>query len=549
MKQEEKEKREKLVQLEQQNEQMQQQSQLEQLTQREQQDQQMKQDAMEQQESIASSPELAPRLEWFKLRLERVAEVVFHEFTVDYGHSCVLIYMSGMFDIKQAERNLLEPLLGKVFYMKDELTQYLFSRNQLPVTELHWVDRAADALQAILQGYGILLFQGEPRMLVLPYANYETRSIVEAPNETVLRGPREAFIEDIGVNISLLRRRIKSPLLKTEEYTFGRHTSTPVVLAYMEGICKDSLIHEVRRRISYLDIDGVLSSSQIEETITDRPSSPFTQIQYTERPDVVSSSILEGRVAILVDNTPIALLAPTTIFSKMQSSEDYYQNFVAATAIRYIRYLFLFISFLLPSFYIAISTFHAEMIPFRLLVTVASAREVVPFPALLEAFIMEISFEALREASVRIPKSIGQTVSIIGALIIGTAAVQAGIVSAAMVIIVSVTGIASFIIPSFDLGLSFRLMRFPLMLLAGTFGIFGIACGMFLIYAHALNLESFGVPYLTPMAPSNRDSAKDVWMRAPWWRMNERPSFAAPNNRNRQKKQARGWKLEQEELE
>jgi len=503
----------------------------------------------EQQEPFSPTPDLTPRLEWFKLQLDRVSEVVFHEFTISHDHPSALLFMNGMFDIQLAEQQVLEPMLSKTFYMKDELTKYLLTQSQLPATELQWVEEATDALNAILQGYGVIVFQGEPRMLILPFANYETRSIEEAPNETVLRGPREAFIEDIGVNLSLLRRRIKSAQFKTEEYMLGRKTSTGVILAYMEGVCKDSLIEEVRRRISYIDIDAVISSSQIEELIADRPSSPFTQIQYTERPDVVSSSILEGRIAILVDNTPIALLAPTTIFSKLQSSEDYYQNFIAATAIRYIRYLFLFISFLLPSSYIAVSTFHAEMIPFRLLITVAAAREVVPFPALLEVFIMEVSFEALREASVRIPKSIGQTVSIIGALIIGTAAVQAGIVSAAMVIIVSVTGIASFIIPSFDLGLTFRLLRFPLMLLAGTFGIFGIACGMFLIYTHVLNLQSFGVPYLTPMAPVNHDSAKDVWLRTPWWKMNERPSWANPNNRNRQKKQSRGWMLEQEELE
>jgi len=506
-------------------------------------------DVQAEQPPFEPTSKLSPRVDWFTQQLDRVAEVVYHHFTISYGHECMLIFMSGMFDIQQAERQVMEPILNKTFYMVEELDQYLLARSQLPVSELKWVEEANDALDAILQGHGVLIFEGVQKMLLLPYAKYETRSIVEAPNETVLRGPREAFIEDIRVNISLLRRRIKSQHFKTEEYTLGRHSATRVVIAYLEGVCKESLIQELKRRMSYLDIDAIISSSQIEEVIADRPSSPFTQVQYTERPDVVSSSILEGRIAVLVDNTPIALLAPSTIFSKLQSSEDYYQNFIAATAIRHIRYLFLFISFLLPSFYIAVTTFHAEMIPYNLLISVASAREIVPFPALLEAFIMEVSFEALREASVRIPKSIGQTVSIIGALIIGTAAVQAGIVSAAMVIIVSVTGIASFIIPSFDLGLTFRLLRFPLMFLAGMFGIFGMACGMMLIYTHAINLDSFGVPYLSPMAPVNRESTKDVWLRVPWWKMNERPSFASPNNRNRQRRQARGWTLEKEDVE
>ncbi|MNJ56408.1 Spore germination protein A1 [compost metagenome] len=247
-----------------------------------------------------------------------------------------------------------------------------------------------------------------------------------------------------------------------------------------------------------------------------------------------------------MDGSPSAIIAPVTLAMLMQTAEDYYQRYIAATWIRWIRYLFLIVSLLLPSLYIAITTFHPEMIPYKLLMTIAAAREIVPFPAFVEAFIMELAFEALREASIRIPKSIGQAVSIIGALIIGTAAVQAGIVSAAMVIIVSLTGIASFIIPHFDLGLSIRLLRFPIMALASILGLFGITCGLIILYIHLLNLKSFGIPYLSPFTPLVKADLNDTIFRAPWWAMQNRPILST-HNEKRQKNNARGWEKQKEE--
>lgn len=499
-----------------------------------------------------STAELEPRFAWFKQQFDRCSELVFHNMSIDAGigrrdYSAALIYMNGMFDINQAEHYVLQPMLERTFATRQELSQYIYASNQLPVTEMKWVEDGEEARNSILQGNGVLFIDGDTRFLVLPFSKFEKRGIEEAPNETVIRGPREAFVEDLQTNLSLIRRRIKTHQLKTEQFVLGKYTSTKVVLAYLDGVCKPSLIADAKNRLSYIVDDGVIAATQIEEMLADNPSSLFTQMQHTERPDVISGAILEGRIAILMENTPDAMIAPATLFMKMQSLEDYNQNYIATSFIRIIRFLFLFISLMLPSFYIAVTTFHAEMIPFNLLISVASAREIVPFPALLEAFIMEISFEALREASVRIPKYIGQTVSIIGALIIGTAAVQAGIVSSAMVIIVSVTGVASFIIPGFDLGLSFRLLRFPLMLLAGFLGIFGIACGLILIYTHMLNLKSFGVPYLSPWVPSSYRSMKDVIIRAPWWKLKTRPTFALSNQEGRQSGDNRGWTKQEED--
>jgi len=467
------------------------------------------------------------RIEALKLRLSHSSDIVYHTFTLPSGLPCALVYINGMIDVQAVEENILRILAGlDPRIAAEEMVTRLFETHRLPIAMQTVIHELATAERSILDGNVLLLVDGERRILSLSASSYETRSIDEAPNEAVIRGPREAFIEHLETNLTLLRRRLKTSRFAVEFMHIGKETQTAIAFVYLSGICKPELIREVKQRLSTVVIDGVLGSSYLEEFIEDDPYSPFPQMQYSERPDVVCAALLEGRIALIVDGTPIAILAPVTMFMLMQSAEDYYQRYIAASWIRLIRYLFLLISLLLPSFYIAVTTFHPDIIPERLLMTVAAARENVPFPALLEAFLMELSFEALREASLRIPKAIGQAVSIIGALIIGTAAVQAGIASAAMVIIVSVTGIASFIIPHFDLGLAFRLLRFPIMLLAGMFGLFGVACGMILIYFHLIELRSFGLPYLEPLTPRNAGDLKDVFVRAPWWAMRSLPSFS-----------------------
>ena len=254
-------------------------------------------------------------------------------------------------------------------------------------------------------------------------------------------------------------------------------------------------------RLKRIEIDGILESGYIEEMIEDNPYSPFPQIMTTERPDIACSNLLEGRAVILVEGTPFSLIAPISFFSLIQSHEDYYQRFMIGTIIRWLRYLFLGVSLLFPSLYVAILTFHQEMVPAQLLLSMAASREAVPFPAIVEALLMEIAFEALREAGVRLPKQIGSAVSIVGALVIGQAAVQAGLVSAPMVIIVAITGISSFMIPRYVAGIAIRMLRFPIMLLAATLGLLGIMMAIIAIAIHLCTLRSFGVPYLAPLAP------------------------------------------------
>ncbi|RCX23427.1 spore germination protein KA [Fontibacillus phaseoli] len=489
----------------------------------------------------SSSKSLEDRLGWFQQQLHNCSDIIYRQFVLSTGQSCTLIYIRGMISQDSVQNFIIRSLQVEAEELKRrDIYQLLFEDKGLSVSQNKIINDLNDGLHAVLDAGVLLLIDGDERMMTFSISSYPTRSIDEAPNESVIRGPREAFIEDLEINLTLLRRRIKNKHLKTEAIILGVETKTDIVLTYIEGICKPELIKEIKRRLSYIEIDGVLGSSYIEEAIEDNPYSPFPQVQYSERPDVVAAGLLEGRFAIFVDGTPMTLIIPVTLPMLLQSAEDYYQRFVAATWIRWIRYFFVFNSLLLPSLYIAITTFHPEMIPAQFLRTIAASREIVPFPALLEAFIMELAFEALREASVRIPKSIGQAVSIIGALIIGTAAVEAGIVSAAMVIIVSLTGIASFIIPHFDLGLSFRLLRFPIMFLASMFGLYGIACGLIIIYIHLINLESFGIPYMSPVAPLVTTDLNDTLVRAPWYSMIKRPKQLTRKS-TRQNNNSRGW--------
>jgi spore germination protein KA len=290
------------------------------------------------------------------------------------------------------------------------------------------------------------------------------------------------------------------------------------------------VLKEVRQRLGRINIDAVLESGYIEELIQDKALTPFPTVNNTERPDALAAGILEGRVAIMVDGTPFALLVPALFLQFFQASEDYYQRADFATLLRVLRFLSFFISLLGPSLYIAITTFHQELLPPELLIRLVAAREGVPFPAFIEALIMEITFEVLREAGVRMPRAIGQAVSIVGTLVIGQAAVEAGIISPSMVIVVSLTAISNFVIPSFNMGIAVRILRFPIMFLAASFGLFGIVISLFAIVLHLCSLRSFGVPYMSPFASFNWDDQKDSIFRLPQWAQYARPRLIAQND-------------------
>ncbi|MGO4886795.1 spore germination protein [Anaerobacillus sp. MEB173] len=405
---------------------------------------------------------------------------------------------------------------------------------KISVSDVKEIQTYSDVISEISAGHPVIFIDQCNSAFSVGLAKWEKRAIEEPSAESVIRGPREGFIESIGVNTAMLRRRIRSPKLKLEQMEIGRITKTTVILSYIDGLADQTLIDEAKSRLNRIDIDGVLESEYIEEFIEDNPSSPFPQILNTERVDVISSYLLEGHIAIFVDGSPFVLVAPITFYSLMQASEDYYQRPMLSTAIRWLRYLFIIIALLLPSLYVAVLTFHHEMVPTTLLISMAASREPIPFPAVIEALLMEIMFEALREAGLRLPKQVGAAVSIVGALVIGQAAVEAGIVSAPMVMVVAVTGIASFSIPRYNAGMALRMLRFPMLILGGMLGLLGIMLGVIAIVVHLCTLRSFGVPYLSPMAPMKGKDMKDVLMRLPRWNHTSRPHLTGNYNKYRE---------------
>ncbi|MFK7691838.1 spore germination protein [Paenibacillus sp. HJGM_3] len=391
-----------------------------------------------------------------------------------------------------------------------------------------------DIIKAILSGETVLLLEGYRQGIAVRTAAGNSRAVEEPISQSVVKGPREGFTENMGTNIALIRKRIKSPELWLENMTIGKVTQTSVSLMYINGIANDTIVAEARERLRRIEIDGVLESGVIEELIQDETFTPFPTVYNSERPDVIAAGLLEGRAAILVDGTPFAMLVPALFVQFYQSAEDYYQRAEFATLIRLLRYICFFISLLAPSLYIAITTFHQELLPSTLLISLAAQREGIPFPAFVEAMLMEITFEILREAGVRLPKTVGQAVSIVGALVIGQAAVEAGLVSPGMVIVVATTAISNFVIPSFNMGISIRIIRFALMIFAATFGLFGITVGMIGVVQHLCSLRSFGVPYMSPLAPFDVADQKDTILRLPHWALFSRPRFISSNNKIRE---------------
>lgn len=451
----------------------------------------------------------------------------------DGGITAGVIYTEGLAEVK----DILEALMLDI--RKVELDPRIVSLQPpinilqdcaLTVGDVKQFNDFDTLYTSVLSGDTVILLDGNNQGIVASKRGWKDRGVTEPSTQTVVRGPRESFSETLRTNTSLIRRRIKDPNLWLETMQVGRITRTDVSIMYMKGIVNEKILQEVRDRLGRIDIDGILESGYIEELIQDETLTPFPTISNTERPDAVAAGLLEGRVAILVDGTPFVLLVPALFTQFFQASEDYYQRWDFATLLRVMRFMSFFIALLAPSLYIAVTTFHQEILPPALLVGLAAQREGIPFPAFVEALMMELTFEILREAGVRMPRAIGQSVSIVGTLVIGQAAVEAGLVSPAMVIIVAITAISNFVLPSFNMGISIRMIRFGLMRLAASFGLYGITVGLVAIVLHLCSLRSFGVPYMAPFAPFIADDQKDTIFRLPHWGLFSRPRLISQKN-------------------
>ena len=486
------------------------------------------------------TPDLETNLREIKAILNNCSDVVYREFVLAQNEQIklALIYIDGLADKAQVSEQIMRALALEVPMVASgqEITKAraleFIKQRGLCIHQIKESDKLEDIIRAILSGDTVLLVDGHATAIINGARGWEARKISEPEVEPTVRGPRESFVESLRVNTALIRRKIKSPNLKIEALRLGEVTDTDIAIMYIEGIVNNKLVAEVKSRLERIQIDGILESGYIEELIEDNPWSLFPTVNHTEKPDRVAAMLLEGRVAILVDGTPFVLTVPNLFIEYLHAGEDYYERFLFTSAVRLIRFMAMFISLMLPALYIAVISFHHELLPTALLLSIAAQHEVVPYPALIEVLIMEITFELLREAGIRLPRPIGQAVSIVGALVIGEAAVRACLVAASTVIVVATTGIASFVI-SYSASFSFRLMRFMLIIMSASLGLFGLISGLAVIGIHLCTLRSFGVPYLSPMAPTTGVDLKDTIFRAPWWAMFSRPRLIARQNQKR----------------
>ncbi|QSO50496.1 spore germination protein [Alicyclobacillus curvatus] len=475
--------------------------------------------------TVVGNHMLSSRVADNELRLREIFEnssdVVFRRIPLYRQSSLLMVYVDGLVDTKTINEAVLQPLLSSILPQTrktvDEIREML-ARQLVAVTDTRTVTTLTGLVQGTLQGGVAIMTDGLHEGLMLHAQGLEKRSVEKPENETSLRGPRDCFTETLRTNTSLLRRRIKNPNLKMESYVVGERTQTDVVISYLDDLVVHSVLVEVRRRLGAIPIKDIVDSGYIEEYIQDSHWSPWPQVQNTERPDVATASLLEGKVAILVDGTPFVLIVPMTFWAGLQAADDHYERFEYAVFRRSIRYVMSLLSVTLPGAYVALTTYNSAMLPSQLMTSIATAREISPFPTVIETTLMEFIFDGLQEAGIRLPGQMGPVISIVGALVVGEAAVRANLVSAPVVIVVALTGIASYGLPRYSFGIPFRMLRFVLLFMAGMFGLYGLSIGMGFILVHVVALESFGVPYFTPVAPLVFYHLRDVVIRTPRWK-------------------------------
>lgn len=448
---------------------------------------------------------------------------------------CCMIFIDGMVKKVDINANIIRPIMH---YTTNEKNRdgNLLDLLETKIINASEVNREKDInklVSDILYGSTVLLVEGYAEALVLDTKGWEYRSITEPSSEQVVRGPREGFTESMMINLSLIRRKILSSDLKFQFKEIGVISKTKVCICYLEGLANEKIIEEVNKRLEDIEIDAILESGYIEELIEDAPLSPFATMGNTERPDVVAANLLEGRIAIVVDGTPFVLTLPCLFIEYFQSNEDYYNNYIYSSINRLLKVLAFFLSTSVPAIYVALVTFHQEMIPTPLILGITAAREGVPFPTIVEALLMLLAFELLREGGVRLPAPIGSTIGFVGAIILGQAAVDAKFVSAPIVIVAALTGITNFLIPRMIGPLI--IVRLIFLILSSFLGLYGYIFGVIGLFIHLMSIRSFGIPYMINIGSIKLQDIKDTAIRAPWWLMYYRPKLMGAKNPIRKK--------------
>ncbi len=453
-------------------------------------------------------------------------DLVIRSMDTEQGASAVVAYFEGLVDMNSINNDVLRPFFHSIHNQE----------GVVPVTvgNIKNTTKWSEIEHGLLIGKSVVFMEGQAKAFLLDTSGWPQRAIEDPQIEASIKGAHQGFVETAQLNIALIRRYIPNRELKITELTVGARGKTSISIMYLQDVADPEILTELVERIGKVDVDAIINTGELAEFVEDRSFSPFPQLLMTERPDSAASHILQGRFVIVVDRSPSVLIAPVTFVAFFQSVDDYSMRWSIATFIRLLRMFAFMIALFLPSIYISFLTFNFEVIPIQLVLSIAESREKVPFHPFLEAVMMEITLEMMREAGIRLPAPIGQTVGLVGGIIIGQTAVQAGIVSNIMVIVVSVTAIASFIIPNYDMGAAIRFLRFPMMLLAFMFGIVGLVSGAMMLVSHITALTSLGAPYGSPLSPLKFSDLKDAFVRLPLWKMSSRPTNAMPKQSKRQ---------------
>lgn len=453
---------------------------------------------------------------------------------INWGHEeqpwIIIAYISNLVNLDLINRDVVNPLQNLKYDQELPITR--LAKETINATGISDVEKFQDTISDILSGNTVIYIDCSKTALTVNLREAIGRAVGEPDTEVTIRGPREGFVERMATNIALLRRKIRSVNFKVETMRIGEKTKTDVAICYIKGVAHPEIVETVRRRLNRIKTDAILESGYLEQFIEDVPYSPLPTIGNSEKPDKVAAKVLEGRVAIVCDGTPFVLTAPYLLVETIQAGEDYYEKPYFSSVARILRLLAVFISGNLPGIYVALLTFHQNIVPLKLLLTISSSREGIPFSAFLEALLMTVVWEFLREAGARMPRTIAQTIGIVGGIVLGEAAVRAGIASAPMIIVIGLTGICSLIVP--PLLRAATIIRIIILFAANILGLLGIATVIVAVFIHMCSLRSFGVPYLAPFSPFNGMDMKDTFVRFPLWTMVTRPRVLTWDNKGAQ---------------
>jgi spore germination protein KA len=471
-------------------------------------------------------------------------DVYVREFTVgtETHWPAVLVFIDGMADKNIINTHILQPLMILTRFVEEDIHRRMkaIAETLLPGNQAQLTHKWSEAISGVLAGSTVVFVDGCDAALIVETKGWEHRSVGLAQTEVVVRGPHDAFTESFRANTGLVRAQFRSEKLVTEMMSVGKLAKTDIAVMYVKDVTNRALVEEVKKRIKQIDVDYLADSGILEQFLEDNPYTLVPQLMSTERPDRVAHALMEGQVAIFVGHSPFALIVPAVLWSMVHTPEDAYLRYPFGACLRALRWLSLCIALFLPAFYVAVTNFHPEMIPTDLMLAIAGSREQVPFPVVVEVLLMEFSIELIREAGIRIPSVIGPTIGIVGALIIGQAAVQAGIVSPLLVIVVALTALATFTVPNYNLSMGIRVLRFVFLVVAAMFGFFGMALLIAVLIAKLAIQKSFGVPLLAPVAPS-MDAGPDVLLRGPVFAMNQRATHLQPQKSWAQQPTTRPW--------